>query len=101
MGRPNIKCKDAQVVTLDLKQDLLTLAQMLAANQLPPPWQLGLSLSDFADSFDDDMAYIDAFRLWGMSAFDDAEYVQKLLDSTHAPEEWRSWAAEHFNFTLE
>ncbi|MFZ6875171.1 hypothetical protein ACO0LF_24155 [Undibacterium sp. Di27W] len=93
--------QDARIIAPDLKQGLLTLAQMLAANQLTPPWQLGLSLSDFADTFDDDMGYVDAFRLWGMSAFDDAEYVKKLLDSTHAPEEWRSWATEHFHVGLE
>jgi len=93
--------QNAQVATPDLKQGLLTLAQMLAANQLTPPWQLGLSLNDFADTFDDDMGYVDAFRLWGMSAFDDAESVQKFLDNTHAPEEWRSWAAEHFYVEVE
>lgn len=93
--------QNAQVATPDLKQGLLTLAQMLAANQLTPPWQLGLNLNDFADTFDDDMGYVDAFRLWGMSAFDDAESVQKFLDNTHAPEEWRSWAAEHFYVGLE
>lgn len=77
--------------SLELREGLLSLAHMLCAGTVIPPWQLGLDTADFADSFDDDMGYVDAFRLWGMSAFDDAEHLQRYLEQTNAPTSWRAW----------
>lgn len=81
---------------IDVRQGLLSLARMLAAGSLSAPWQLGLELADFADSFEMDMGYVDAFRLWGMSAFDDREHLQRYLDATAMPARWAGWIAEQF-----
>lgn len=83
-----------KVPALALRRGLLSLAQMLSAGQVMPPWQLGLARSDFADSFEEDMGYVDAFRLWGMSAFDDRERLQRYLAATEVPESWEGWVAE-------
>jgi hypothetical protein len=80
----------------DLCSGLLSLAQMLSAGRVTPPWQLGLPLDSFADSFEDDMEYVDAFRLWGTSSFDDREQLQRYLAATEVPEVWERWAAEQF-----
>jgi hypothetical protein len=72
--------KTGTVHSFDLHQGLLSLAQMLSAGHVIAPWRLGLEINDFADSFDNDMGYIDAFRLWGMSAFDDHEHLQRYLE---------------------
>jgi hypothetical protein len=83
----------------DLKRGLLTLAQMLTAGRVITPWEFGLGTNTFADSFEMDMGYADAFRLWGMSAFDDREQMQCLLgDPANIPESWRGWVAKHFYF---
>ncbi len=87
--------------SLDLRQGLLSLAQMLCAGEVAPPWRLGLVLADFADSFEDDMGYVDAFRLWGMAAFDDLPQLQHYLALTEAPPEWRAWLAQEVGIALE
>ncbi|AGP38585.1 hypothetical protein BE04_35610 [Sorangium cellulosum] len=79
---------------IDPQRGLLSLAQLLCAGHVDAPWQLGLSLADFADSFEDDMGYVDAFRLWGMSAFDDAEQLRRYLEATRMPPGWQDWVAE-------
>ncbi|WP_437595990.1 hypothetical protein WMF28_25730 [Sorangium sp. So ce590] len=79
---------------LDPHRGLLSLARVLCAGHVKAPWQLGLSLADFADSFEDDMGYVDAFRLWGMSAFDDADQLRRYLDATRMPPDWEAWVAE-------
>lgn len=79
----------------ELRQGLVALAQALAAGDVPAPWQLGLELTDFADTFDDDMGYVDAFRLWGMCTFDDTPTISAYLTRTAAPPPWRAWFAEH------
>jgi hypothetical protein len=79
---------------LDTSKGLLTLAQMFSAGRVIPPWQLGLTLSNFEDSFDDDMGYVDAFRLWGITALDDREQLEIYLTVNNAPEEWENWAQE-------
>lgn len=81
---------------LELDRGLLSLARMLSAGSVSAPWQLGLRLDDFADSFELDMGYVDAFRLWGMAAFDDREHLQRYLDATAMPPPWASWIADHF-----
>lgn len=83
--------------SLDLRRGLLSLAQILSAGEVVPPWKLGLTLDDFADSFDEDMGYVDAFRLWGMSAFDDRDQMRRYLDATGMPESWAGWVAEQFS----
>ena len=67
-----------------------------AAGTVTPPWRLGLDVADFADSFDDDMGYVDAFRLWGMSAFDDRETLRRYLNETDMPASWEGWVGEQF-----
>ncbi len=86
-----------QVPDLDPSRGLLSLAQMFAAGSVVPPWQLGLDPTDFADSFEMDMGFVDAFRLWGMSAFDDREHLQHYLDATKLPQNWEDWIAEQFH----
>jgi hypothetical protein len=87
-----------EVGTLELRRGLRSLAQMLSAGEVVPPWRLGLTLGDFADSFEIDMGYVDAFRLWGMSAFDDREHLSRYLGTTGMPESWEGWIAEHLPF---
>ncbi|WP_437677877.1 hypothetical protein [Sorangium sp. So ce131] len=83
---------------VDPREGLLSLARMFCAGQVKAPWQLGLKLADFADSFDDGMGYVDAFRLWGMSAFDDAHHLRRYLEATRAPPGWEAWVAEQLPF---
>lgn len=78
----------------DLQRGLRTLARALCAGEVAPPWRLGAALTDFRDSFEDDMGYVDAFRLWLMSAFDDRPHLERYLDAHEAPEDWRAWAVE-------
>lgn len=79
---------------LDPSRGLQALTLMLSAGELRGPWQLGLAVSEFADSFDDDMGYVDAFRLWGTSAFDDREHAERTLAELGMPAEWQGWARE-------
>jgi hypothetical protein len=81
---------------IEPRDGLLALARLLCAGHVKAPWQLGLELTDFADSFEDDMGYVDAFRLWGMSAFDDAHQLRRYLEATRVPPGWEAWIAEHF-----
>lgn len=76
------------------RKGLLALARMLCAGEVVPPWRLGLSVDDFADTFDDEMGYVDAFRLWGMSALDDAERVKRFAGVETAPPAWHGWIDE-------
>ena len=85
---PALRRGDASV---DLRRGLRSLAVMLAAGRVTPPWQLGLTLDDFHDSFDEDMGFVDAFRLWGMSAFDDRAHAERWLASAAPPRAWRAW----------
>jgi hypothetical protein len=50
-----------------------------------------MSLGDFQDSFDMDMNYVDAFRLWLMSCVDDLAQLDMLLGPEEVPEAWREW----------
>jgi len=79
---------------VDSAQGLLTLARMLCAGKVQAPWLLGLTLADFADSFDMDMGYCDAYRLWLMCAFDDEMLFRELLDETGVPDNWVDWIVE-------
>lgn len=73
-------------------QGLLCLAQQLLSGQVRPPWEFGLETDAFKDTYDDDMGYADAFRLWTVSAFDDAEHFQRYLGSfSNPPQSWRRW----------
>lgn len=90
--------RSGHVGDLDSAQGLLTLARMLCAGQVRPPWTLGLSPHDFADSFEMDMGYADAFRLWIMSAFDDDMLLRKLLQESGVPSDWAPWVDEQADF---
>lgn len=81
---------------LDPARGLLSLARGLAAGRVTPPWAMGLTPEDFADSFEDDMGYVDAFRLWGMSVFDDREHLQRYLGASRMPERWAAWVADQW-----
>lgn len=81
---------------IDLRQGLLSLTQMLCAGRVVPPWELGLTPADFADSFEIDMGYADAFRLWLMAAFDDREHMQRTL-GREPPANWQQWMVDQFH----
>jgi hypothetical protein len=86
--------RTGEVRSPDTRTGLLTLARMLAAGRVAPPWELGLTPADFADTFEDDMGYADAFRLWGICALDDREQADRFLGDV--PAAWQSWVAEQF-----
>jgi hypothetical protein len=71
------------------RHGLLTLAQLLAAGSVEPPWRLGLSPKDFTDSYGDDMGYVDAYRLWLLQALDDREQVERFVRPI--PAAWAAW----------
>jgi hypothetical protein len=77
-------------------EGLLSLTRCLAAGNVIAPWQIGLSSADFKDSFSLDMGYVDAFRLWGMSVFDDQPMIDRYTESTGMPDDWKEWMAEQF-----
>ena len=89
--------KTGQLPELNPAKGLLTLAQMLCAGQVLPPWQLGMTPDAFADTFESDMGYVDAFRLWHMSAFDDDEHVRRYLADFDRPDEWEPWLDKQFH----
>jgi len=78
---------------------LLTIAQMLCAGDVKPPWELGLHPRNFTDSFEMDMGYCDAFRLWIMSSFDDDKMIREILGASGIPHEWASWVDEQLVFS--
>lgn len=75
---------------VDPERGLQTLAQMLAAGAVVPPWRLGRSPRAFEDSYEMDMGYVDAYRLWARSAFDDRPFAEQTLG--RVPNRWRDWA---------
>ncbi len=83
---------------VDSSRGLFTLAQMLCAHSILPPWSLGLSLEDFEDSFEMDMGYVDAYRLWMMHAFDDDQLLRQMLAETGIPADWEEWIEEQACF---
>jgi hypothetical protein len=89
-------CARRGEATVDAALGLRSLAHALAAGEVPAPWQIGLRAEDFADSFEADMGYVDAFRLWGMSAFDDAESLAGYTRRTAMPAPWSAWVAAEF-----
>ena len=80
---------------IDFDRGLLVIAQMLSAGEVQAPWQLGLSPEAFKDSFEEDMGYVDAFRLWAQSAFDDEPHVRSYLKATALTPSWEGWVQEH------
>tara|TARA_R110002096_G_scaffold361075_3_gene554153 strand:- start:49449 stop:50270 length:822 start_codon:yes stop_codon:yes gene_type:complete len=79
---------------LDLSQGLQSLARMLCAGTVQAPWDVGAKPADFADSFDNDMGYVDAFRLWTMSAFDAQLELDAYLEAHPAPADWSDWVRD-------
>ena len=88
----------AKLGKMDTSKGLFTLAQMLCAGSILPPWELNLGIEDFADSFEMDMGYIDAYRLWIMCAFDDDQMLRKILAQKSIPSQWQTWLDEHIHF---
>lgn len=88
---------ESQLITgrlgnIDPTNGLLTLARMLCAGTVQPPWELGLAPDECAaDSFELDMGYLDAYRLWLMSAFDDDILLRQMLEKTGIPDNWVEW----------
>lgn len=76
---------------------LLSLVRSCAAGMVIAPWQAGLQPSDFKDSFEMDMGYADAFRLWGMSVFDDQPMIDRYTKTTEISEAWAEWMREQFS----
>lgn len=83
---------------VEAQQGLLTLAQMFCAGAVLPPWELGLKVEDFEDSFEMDMGYVDAYRLWMMNAFDDDRLLRQMLSTTGVPTSWEKWIDEQMIF---
>ena len=73
---------------LDLSKGLHTLATMLCAGKVVPPWKFGLTIDAAEQDFGEDMGFADAFFLWVMSAFDDAHGLEAYLRAHDAPEAW-------------
>lgn len=76
---------------VDAGRGLLTLARMMLANDLRPPWQLGLTPADHQESYELDMGFVDAYDLWVHSAFDDDRRLSSLHTETKIPEDWKKW----------
>lgn len=78
----------------DLKPErgLWLIAMMCATHHVMMPWELGCEPGSFADSFEMDMHYTDAFRLWSMSAFDDLASANLVLGDV--PDVWREWVKD-------
>lgn len=83
---------------VDVGHGLLALAQVLTAGAVVPPWNLGLTTADFADTFNMNMGYVDAFRLWLISAFDDRPHMRRCV-GPNVPPEWDAWLAQEFHYT--
>jgi hypothetical protein len=80
------------------KNGLLTLAQMLCAGAIQPPWDFGLSPDDCDNSCEMDMEYADAFQLWIMCAFDDDKLLRNMLEINGIPDNWADWVNERYTF---
>lgn len=76
---------------IDPGAGLASLARGLAAGRVVAPWQAGLAVDDFSDSYEIGMGYVDAFRLWAGAAFDDAPTLERYLADAAMPAAWRPW----------
>jgi hypothetical protein len=76
------------------RRGLRTLGVMLCAGEVQGPWTLGMTLGDVEDSFDHDMNYADAFRLWLMAVFDDVPHFEREVERLAPPADWRAWMDE-------
>ncbi len=79
-----------------IRKGLQTLARMLLVGSVTPPWELGLGPEDANDSFESDMNYVDAYRLWGHSCFDDSTQRDEFLLADSIPTEWQEWCHNNF-----
>jgi hypothetical protein len=77
---------------------LLTISQMLCAGEIRPPWQFGLTPDDCTDSFEMDMGFCDAYRMWLMSSFDDDQLIREMLNECGVPDDWTDWVNEETNY---
>ena len=77
---------------------LLTISQMLCAGDVRPPWHFQLTPDDFECSFEIDMGYSDAYRMWIKCSFDDDKLIREMLDNSGVPGDWADWIHEQTNF---
>lgn len=96
-----VQLHDAEIGNVDPKMGLQSLAQMLCAGIVLPPWTLGLTVDDFEDSFEMGMGYVDAFRLWMISGFDDDALLWEMLMHYGIPKDWKEWVSQRAVFGLE
>jgi hypothetical protein len=68
---------------------------MLCAGHVTPPWQVELNPDNFANSFEMNVGYVDAFRLWVLTVFDDQEHLARYVAPTEIPENWVSWFEQY------
>lgn len=88
--------RTGNTISLPPSEGLLSLVRCFAAGNVVAPWQIGLVPADFKDSFDMNMGYADAFRLWGMSVFDDQPMIDRYTESTRMPDAWKEWMKGQF-----
>ncbi len=84
---------DAGSPSYETSEGLECLAKMCVQGKILPPWRLGCSQSDFTESFEMDMGYVDAFHLWCYCAFDDLPTARQLIGDV--PESWQAWITEY------
>ena len=87
-----------QLGDIDPSLGLLTLAKMLCAGTVQPPWQYGLLPTHVTNSFEMDMGFCDAYLLWLISSFDDDALVKKIFESTNIPSDWLNLIQERTKF---
>ncbi|MFN3197788.1 MAG: hypothetical protein ACE366_05155 [Bradymonadia bacterium] len=76
---------------------LKTLALMIATGNVLPPWALDCELTAFRDTWEQDMGYVDAWRLWGYTVVDDLDQLRDLSCLDEAPDEgWRTFIRTQF-----
>ncbi len=80
--------------TVNPAKGLIALAQMLCVGTIESPWKLGLTLNDFQDSYEIDMGFVDAFRLWCTCAFDDDALLWEMFPKKEIPGAWLDWFEE-------
>jgi hypothetical protein len=84
-----------RVGEINPENGLMTLARMLCAGSIVPPWELGLTIESCTKSFRMDMNYSEAFKLWVMCAFDDHQVFWDTFSIESLPKGWLDWVNEN------
>lgn len=91
--------RSGELGNVDTNKGLSTIAQMLCAGEVLPPWNFGLNPADFADSYEMDMGFCDAFRLWVMCSFDDDKLLRIMLNEGNGiPSDWIDWVDQQATY---